>query len=115
MYSFAKEQARKKIAYDLKYTNEKKVLELFEEIRRLPAGSCVLVYRTKSKEWKVLFDFIHIDGETVAVEIDHGQSLFRSTCVKPIAKSLIPKNTRLSPDLVENISEAHTTETCIVR
>lgn len=70
MDTIAKEQARRKIVHDLKYTKGKKGLELSEELRHLPAGSLVLVYRTNGNKWKLPYKFIHIDGETVVLHVN---------------------------------------------
>lgn len=67
----------------------------------------------KRKEWEGTFKFIHIDDETAAVQMNHGRWLFRYICVTPFAKSLIPRRIELSPDIVQDSSEAHTAETSI--
>lgn len=76
MEGTAKEQARRKMAHGLKHTKEKKGLETSRKLIHLYAGSLVLVYQTKRKEWEGSFKFMHIDGDTVIVEMNNGRRLF---------------------------------------
>lgn len=112
MDSIAKEQARRKLAYGLKPTKRKKGLELSEQLGKRPAGSPILVYQTKSREWKGPFEFIQIFEEKVVLQTDDRRTLFRSTCVRPVAKFLISRNTK-APDVGQNISEVYTAETLL--
>lgn len=82
------QQVRRKITIELKHSKGQNGKEQSLEMWKLPAGSPVLVYHTKSKRCEVQYTFIYIDGETVPVQLDHGRRMFRSTCVKPFASPL---------------------------
>lgn len=81
------EQARRVLAFGLRHKTGGKGKEMSERLLKLPAGSPVLVYRTKPKEWTGPHKFISVRGETAVVQLDRGRRIFRSTCVKPYTES----------------------------
>lgn len=97
-----KEQAKRRVSYGLKTTGILKGQENSEELRKIPAGSQVLVYRNASKTWEGPFIFVNIEGEKLTVQLPHGRKIFRSTAFKPVGKSsfgpLSKKETSLGRD-----------------
>ena len=81
------EQSKRRIAFALRHPGIPKDIETTNDLKDLPAGSLVLVYRTVTKKWEGPFKFISIDGETVVVQLPRGRKIFRSVCVKPYIKS----------------------------
>ena len=87
MNAVIKEQALRKIKFGLSKGGGPRAVEDSAELRKLPAGALVWVYRTSTKKWGYPHRFISIDGETVVVQTSRARRLFRSTCVKPYIKS----------------------------
>jgi len=87
MKEVRKEQAKRRVAFGLRTNGIPVGKENSEELRKLPAGAEVLIYRNKSKIWEGPFPFINIEGETVTVQLPSGRKIFRSTAVKPVTKS----------------------------
>ena len=83
MKEVRKEQAKRRVAFGLKTSGGPLGKESSESLRMLPAGSQVMVYRKDSKKWEGPYTFIHIDNETVTVQLPHGRKIFRSNVVKP--------------------------------
>lgn len=77
-----KEFAKRKVAFALRHTHSPKRKEQEEELSKLPFGAPVYVYRDKPKKWEGPFKFVHLDGNTVTVQLPHGRRIFRSTAVK---------------------------------
>lgn len=71
----------------LKHRGGPKAVEASAQLRRLPAGAAVLVYRTTTKKWEGPFTFISFDRETAVVQTGAGRRIFRSKCVKPVTRS----------------------------
>lgn len=92
MTEVQKEQSKRRVAFGLKHTHGSKGLEESENLRKLPAGAPVYVFRQKSNCWEGPFSFIEITGETVVVQMPSGRKIFRSTVVKPANKSLLDEN-----------------------
>lgn len=82
-----KEQAKRRLAFALRHPSGPKGKERSERLRKLPAGSPVLIYRTKTKSWEGPFKFISIEDETAVVQLNRGRKIFRSTCVRPLVDS----------------------------
>ncbi|CDF37987.1 unnamed protein product [Chondrus crispus] len=83
MDSVRKVQAQRRVAFGLRHPGGPKAKENSEELSRLPAGSPVYVYRNTTEKWDGPYPFIHIDGETVVVQLPRGRKIFRSNVVKP--------------------------------
>lgn len=82
------EQARRRLAFALRHPSGPKAKEVSAQLRRLPPGAAVLVYRTVSNRWERPFQFVSCDDETVIVQLPRGRRIFRSTCVKPFVRPL---------------------------
>ena len=78
-----KQYAKRKLAFGLRHTCSPKSKEQEEDLRNLPYGSSVLVFRDKPKTWEGPFPFVSIDGNTVVVQLPHRRKIFRLTAVKP--------------------------------
>lgn len=91
MDSVRKVQAQRRVAFGLRHPGGPKAKENSEELSRLPAGSPVYVYRKTTEKWDGPFPFIHIDGETVVVQLPRGRKIFRSNVVKPQNSPSFPK------------------------
>ncbi|KAI0991017.1 hypothetical protein K3495_g17170, partial [Podosphaera aphanis] len=48
----------------------------------IPLGSSILVWRSHEKNWTGPYTLIAINGETATVQMPHGPSNFRTTCIK---------------------------------
>lgn len=59
------------------------------QLQKLPAGSPVIIYRTRSKTWKGKCPLSNIDNETVCLQLDRRRKIFRSTTVRPQIDSLL--------------------------
>lgn len=86
MDAVTREQAKRRIALGLKSKSPKGV-EHSTELRKLPAGAKVYVFRQKTKKWEGPFIFVEIQGETVTVQLPAGRKIFRSSVVKPVVRS----------------------------
>ena len=87
MTEVIKEHAQQKVRFGLKNNGGPRALEQSQELRRLPAGALVWVYRTGSKRWEGPHRFISIEKETAVIQTERARRLFRSTCVKPYIRS----------------------------
>lgn len=77
------EQAKRRLAFSTCQPSGTKAVESSEKLRKLLAGSSVLVYRVYEKKWKGLFKLLSVEGETAVVQIDRGRWLLHSHCVIP--------------------------------
>ena len=77
-----KEFARRKIAFALKHPRAATAQTQDEELRMLPAGSPVRVYRTRTRKWEGPFPLVSVDNGVVVVQLPSGRKLFRSDVVK---------------------------------
>lgn len=115
MKEIEKEQSRRRLEFGLTHKEGAKGLESSTALQNLPAGSQVSVHRQTSKSWEGTFKFIHIQGETVFVQLPHGGRMFRQSCVKPIVQPLDWKkectvqaeNTRKEEDEDKEVSTAN--------
>ena len=82
-----KEQSKRRISFGIRSKGSPICKEESQKLQLLPAGSKVLVYRTKSKTWEGPFTFISVDRETAVIQTKVGRSIFRSSCVKSYIKS----------------------------
>lgn len=98
------EQGKRRIAFALRHPSSPKAKELSQRLLDLPAGSPVLVYRTKTKQWEGPYKYIAIEGETVTIQLPRGRKIFRTTCVKPWTRPLTKHDT--------NDQDQHTKENC---
>lgn len=90
-----REQARSRISFGRRRTGGLKRVESSEELRRLPMGSQLLVYRKTTKKWEGPFTFNDITGKTVVVQTRIRRIICRSTCVKPyVASTLLSTSPR---------------------
>lgn len=106
MDAVLKEQAERRISFGLKHSYGSKGVETSEELRTLPSGALVYVYRQKSKPWEGPFTFIEISGETVVIQTNAGRKIFRSTVVKPARNSELKDNSDINPEAFYS-TEAH--------
>lgn len=111
MEAIVKGQTRKRIAYGLKHMRRPKGPEHYAELRYIPLGCSVLVYRTKSKKSESLIKFTRITRENVVVQMNLGQWQFRSTCVKLAVKGSAQRNIEPPNDTFHSSSQAHTADT----
>ena len=86
------EQSRRRIAFALRHPSNAKAKEQSAQLRDLPAGSPVLVYRTTTKRWEGPFTYITSSGDTAVVQLTRGRRIFRTNCVKPWVKSILGKD-----------------------
>lgn len=77
-----KEQAKRKIAFELRHPGGPKAKDQEEELAKLPSGPPVMVYREKNKIREVPYPLVNLDGKTVVVRLPRGRKIFRSTVVK---------------------------------
>lgn len=84
--------SRRGISFDIKHTAGPKGRDVSHELRKLPAGSPVLVYRKNKKGWCELYRFVSVDGETAVIQTSRECKIFRLTCVKPYTKSDMEEN-----------------------
>lgn len=61
--------------------------EASTELRKLPEGPNVWIYRTKEKKWCGPYTFIKNEGVEETVQTPKGRRLLISTCVKQIEES----------------------------
>lgn len=74
------------IAFGLRNSRLPKATESSEDLRMLPAGAKVLVYRTVTKHWEGPLKFIDIYGERGTVQTNRGRCIFQYKSVKPWTK-----------------------------
>lgn len=81
----AKEQAKRKLTFGLKYRGpfgkERKDLD------NLRFGSPILIFRQKSGKWEGPFKFVSKENETVCAQLPYGRRIFSSHVVKPAEES----------------------------
>lgn len=106
----AKIQAQRSISYGLQQNMGPKGVDQSKELRKLPAGSLVLVYRTKSKQWEGPHMFISIDGETATVQTSRGRKIHRSNCVRPWTKSQLEERNGRTKEEVDDDDEDDKTQ-----
>lgn len=82
MEDVEKEYDRRKIAFRSMHNRRPKGLKRLEVFPKIPSGSEVIVYRQSNKSWEGPFKFTHVYGETLPLQINHGQRMFRSSSVK---------------------------------
>lgn len=80
--STATKQAKRKIDLDSRHPSVTKGKEASRDLRNLPYGADVLVYRTEPKIWEEAFKFFSIDGETAVIQLPRDRRTLRSMCVK---------------------------------
>ena len=85
MIAVRKEIAKRKVSFALCHPRKAEAQKQEEELRKLPAGSPVMVYRPKSKKWEGPFPMVSIDDGIVVVQMPRGRKLFRSSLVKSVS------------------------------
>lgn len=101
MRAVHKEQSARRVSFGLKRHHGPVGKEASSELYKLPSGAQVLVYRQNSQKWEGPFTFIHIDGETVVVQLPSGRRIFRSSVVKPVVRSQFSEQSTISSDCSE--------------
>lgn len=76
------EYAKRKVQFSLKYREP--YGKERSDLRSLPFGAPVRVYRKASNKWEGPYKFISIDGDTVCLQLPQGRRIFRSYAVKPV-------------------------------
>lgn len=84
------EQEGRIISFALTQKYGPKAIEPSKELRKFPARSLVLVYRTMSNKWEGLHMSVSIEGDTVIVKTFHGRKIHRSKCRRPWVCSQLP-------------------------
>lgn len=81
--------ARSVLAFGRRHNSGPRGKEVSQRLRKFPAGSLVLVHRTKLKKWVGTQSLISVQGENSVVQMERGRRNFRSTCVKPYTESAL--------------------------
>lgn len=68
MKAAVKKQEKRRIAFVIRHTEGLKAVEELAELRRLPFGSLVLIYRTKTRKWEGPHVLVSIDAEASIVQ-----------------------------------------------
>lgn len=85
-----------KVAFDLRHVKGPKCIGHFLRLPRLLAESSVLVFRTKSKRWEWPFKIVHVEEETVVVQMDHRKRMCRSSGTRPFINPSSAKQVMLT-------------------
>ena len=84
MSEVRKEFCKRKLAFALRHPRNAAAQDQERRLQKLPSGSPVLVYRTKSRKWEGPFRLVSTDDGTAVVQLKNGRKIFRTSAVKPV-------------------------------